>query len=486
MSPDRRTLLSAGLVSARLVSARLGVTAALASRTGKATTPAQTESCDWSSAGNELSCDADDRAAVAHDFGNIVHRQPRAVLKPASAADIGRLIRRTSTLGLKVAARGQGHSTFGRPLTEGVVIEMGALSAIHQIRSDRIVVEAGATWERVLDVTLAQGLTPPVLTNYLGLSVGGTISVGGIGAGSSRQGMQTDHVLELDVVTGQGEELTCSPASNPGLFDAVRGGLAQCGLITRATLRLVRAPERVRRFQLLYPDLASLAADQRRALAEDRFDQLQGAILPDGAGGWRFQLEGALFYDRDLPPDDDAVFASLSSKRDSAVVTDLTYRALAFAKLEALLRSKGLWSNPHPWLFTFLRGDNAEQLAHEILDQLSSEEIGPLGRVTFYPMQTRAFGTPLVRLPDTSMVFPFNIVHFPASTDTAKVEQTVSKNRLLYDRIRLAGGVQYPVSAIPMAPEDWKDHFGSMWPRLCEAKRRCDPLNLLTPGYNLF
>jgi FAD/FMN-containing dehydrogenase len=97
--------------------------------------------------------------------------------------------------------------------------------------------------------------------------------------------MQTGNVLELNVVTGDGNELTCSPASNPDLFDGVRAGLGQCGIITRASLRLVRAPARVRRFQLSYRNLGALTADHRLVLTEQRFDQLQGAILPDGPGG---------------------------------------------------------------------------------------------------------------------------------------------------------------------------------------------------------
>lgn len=151
---------------------------------------------------------------------------------------------------------------------------------------------------------------------------------------SSRHGFQTDQVLELDVVTGEGVELSCSPTSHPELFDAVRAGLAQCAIIIRATLRLVRAPERVRRFQLSYPDLASLTADQRRVLEEARFDQLQGAVVPDGTGGWRYQLEAGVFYDGTMPPDDGALLAGLVDKRET--VSDLTFGedANAFAKLE--------------------------------------------------------------------------------------------------------------------------------------------------------
>ena len=165
-------------------------------------------------------------------------------------------------------------------------------------RPFHVVVDAGATWKNVLNATLKQGLTPPVLTNYLGLSIGGTLAVGGIGGSSSRYGMQTDNVLELDVVTGDGKELTCSATSNPDIFAGVLAGLGQCGVIMRATLGLVRAPERVRRFQLFYPSLSAVTADQRRSLTEQRFDQLQGAILPDPSGGWRYQLEAPCFTTR--------------------------------------------------------------------------------------------------------------------------------------------------------------------------------------------
>ena len=360
---------------------------------------------------------------------------------------------------------------------------MRRLNAIDEIYARRVVVGAGATWKSVLEATLRQGLTPPVLTNYLNLSVGGTLAVGGIGGTSSRFGMQTDHVLEFDVVTGDGLELTCSRDSNPDLFDAVRGGLGQCGIVTRATLALTRAPDRVRRYQLLYTDLASLVADQLRVLAEDRFDQLQGAIVPDGKGAWHYQLEGAVHYRSNSVPDDRVVLADLSDKRGASVVIDLTYRgdAVAFEKLEAMLRSKGLWSGPQPWLFTFLAGIDAERVAAELMRGLTVDDLGTFGRIT---LRTDAFHTPLARLPQDSVAFSFNVVR--VGTGKEKVEQFVSQNRALYEQIRRAGGVLYPVSAFPMSSEDWKLHFATRWPAFAEARRRYDPDNVLTPGYEVF
>jgi cytokinin dehydrogenase len=478
MTLNRRALLCAGV----------GVGAGLTSRAGAAMPASEAESCDRPAVGGEWSCDPKARSAAATDFGRIVSRTPRAIYRPTSRADIAGLLRWAAAHGLKVSARGQGHSIYGRALAEnGIVIEMSAMSAVGEVQPDRIVVEAGATWGAVLEATLKHGLTPPVLTNYLGLSIGGTIAIGGIGGSSSRHGLQTDHILDLDVVTGSGQELPCSASANPDLFDAVRAGLGQCGIVTRATLRLVPAPARVCRFQLFYSDLAALTADQRRALAEQRFDQLQGAVLPDAAGGWRYQLEGAVFHDGTVAPDDRGVLEGLADERSAAVVMDSTYRddMQAFAKVQQLLTSNGQWFHPQPWLLTFLRGSNAESVARAILDGLTSADIGPFGRVTYYPMSTTAVRTPLARLPDEAVVFSFNLIRIPASNDRAKSERMVAQNRMLYDRIRDAGGALYPVSAMPMSSDDWQRHFGSAWRALRDAMQQYNRANILTPGYGL-
>ena len=479
MTMNKRALLRSGFTAA----------ATLAARAAGVSTAAKADACEVPAVNGELSCDAHALAVAADDFGHIVHKRPQALLKPASVADIAGVLRWAGSRGLQVAARGQGHSTYGRSMADGgVVLDMSTMNTIHHVHSDRITVEAGATWSKVLSATLPRGLTPPVLTNYLELSVGGTLAVGGIGGTTFRYGMQTDNVIELSVVTGDGRELVCSASSNSDLFDAVRGGLGQCGVITRATIRLIRAPERVRRYHLCYPDLRSLTADQLAALAQGRFDYLQGSLLPDGAGSWQYQLEGVVFYDRDAAPDDKRVLAGLSDRRAAAEISDLTYveDVNAFARLENLLRTNGQWFNPHPWFLTFLRGSNAEQVASAILQGLTNEDVGPFGRITYYPTLTKSLSTPLLRVPDESVAFPFNLLRVPASNAAAKAEQMVAKNRVLYERIRSAGGILYPVSAFPMSTNDWKEHFGPKWPLLVEAKRRYDPHMTLTPGYNAF
>ena len=436
----------------------------------------------------ELSTDPAALSEAADDFGHVIHRAPRYVLQPASVADISAVVAWAASQGLKVAARGEGHANYGRSMApDGVVIDMGTLSTIHSVEPERMVVDAGAKWSAVIDAALARGLTPPVLTAYNELSVGGTLSVGGIGGMSHLYGMQTDNVLELDVVVADGRELTCSATRNPDLFDAVRAGLGQVGIITRATLRLMPAPERVRRYQLFYPDQATLTADQRKVLDDGRFQHVQGAFQPNGSGGWRFQLEGGVFYTAS-EPDDGKVLAGLSDGRASAVIVDLSYadHLNAFAVPEAMLRGNGQWFNPHPWFLTFLPDSAAASLAAEVRDQLTADGLGPFGQVVCYPMTTDALRTPLLRIPEGSVMFPFNLIRLPATNDPAAIEQMIAQNRAFYERVRAIGGVLYPVTAMAMSKDDWQAHFGSSHSLLAGAKATYDPRHIFTPGYEVF
>ena len=86
---------------------------------------------DFPSFDGVLLLDDASRAAAADDFGHLVHRQPLAVLKPGSVNDVVELVRFARRNGIKVAARGQGHSTQGQAQVEaGVVVDMSTLATI--------------------------------------------------------------------------------------------------------------------------------------------------------------------------------------------------------------------------------------------------------------------------------------------------------------------------------------------------------------------
>ncbi|KAF2592479.1 hypothetical protein F2Q70_00045478 [Brassica cretica] len=231
-----------------------------------------------------------DLASVSSDFGMLKSpEEPLAVLHPSSAEDVARLIRTAygSATAFPVSARGHGHSINGQASTgrNGVVVEMSH----RNIRTPEPLVEpeemyvdvwGGELWVDVLKKTLEHGLAPKSWTDYLYLSVGGTLSNAGISGQAFHHGPQISNVLELDVVTGRGEVMRCSEEENTRLFHGVLGGLGQFGIITRARISLEPAPQRTMeefRVRHEFSSTTSVSLDSRyvkaaRCLLEEVID----------------------------------------------------------------------------------------------------------------------------------------------------------------------------------------------------------------------
>lgn len=436
----------------------------------------------------ELRFDHPTRATVATDFGHLIHRTPLGVLFPASEDDVAATIRWAAATDRPFTPKGRSHSVFGRSaVAGGIVCDMSALDGVVDLQPDRITVGAGASWRDVVAATLPVGQTPPVLPEYLDLSVGGTLVVGGIGGTTSRYGAQSDNVLQLKVVTGHGSKITCSPNENSDMFDAVRAGLGQVGVITQATLRLVAAPSRVHHIQLFYADLAAMVNDQRVLTAESRFDSLQGAIVPGPDGGWTFRLDAAK-YECDGSPEDTSLLRDLSDDSSKRQQRTLGYFDFInrFADLEEVLRANGQWLLPHPWLTTFVGDSHVEAVVAEELDRTTASDLGPFGQIVLSAVRPHAVKCPLLRLPSDDLCFAFNFIRVPNTDSADEANRMVDANKAIYERIRDAGGTLYPVSALPMTRLEWQRHFGSAFARLEDAKNRFDPQNTLTPGYEIF
>lgn len=434
-----------------------------------------------------LRVDATSLQQAADDFGHIVHRTPVAVLEPGSIEDIARVVRYARQHGLKVAMRGQGHATFGQAQAQGgIVVDASTLATIHSIDDDRAVVDAGVLWADVVNAAYAKGLTPPVLTDYLGLSVGGTLGLGGIGGTAGHFGAQVDNVLELEVVTGRGKIETCSPERQPLLFEAALAGLGQCALIVRATVRLVPARTNATVFSLFYSDIGTYVRDQRTLLADGRFDYLEGQVVPASSGpGFQYMIEAATFFTPPEAPDPSVLFAGLSDNAAARQSTSKSYIDFVFRiePLVGFLKSVGAWYTPHPWFAVFVPVSKVEQYVGDIVASLTMADSGG-GPILFYPFRRELLQRPLMRVPSEDF-FTFNLLRF-APPDSAVVDAMLAQNRALYEKAVLAGGAQYPLGSIPLTPADWRAHFGCVYEFLEDAKERFDPDDVLTPGQGIF
>jgi FAD/FMN-containing dehydrogenase len=438
----------------------------------------------------KLLFDDADLAAASDDFGHIVHRRPWAVLQPGDVDDVVAMVRFCDEQRITVAARGEGHGTYGQAQAAGgLVIEMATLDAI-TVGTDTVAVQAGARWSAVLQATLAHQLTPPVLADYLELSVGGTLSVGGIGGMSPHFGAQVDNVVELEVVTGGGDRVVCSAGRNPDLFHATLAGLGQCAVLVRATLRLAPAPSQVRHYILYYPSVDALTADQRLVQADGRFSFVEGEaqLNPDGPG-WLYYLEAGAYFDS-VPPDDQALIGDLHYERGTEQIGTLGYYDFLdrLAPAVAFLESTGEWYDPHPWWNMFLPGSATDGFVSGVMAQLTEADIGASGVILLYPVRRELLRMPLLRVPDEPVIFLFSVLRTAAPDlgGALSASAMVQDNRALFERARDLGGQEYPIGSIPMTPGDWRRHFGPQWPFLVAARRRYDPRGILTPGQGIF
>jgi FAD/FMN-containing dehydrogenase len=443
---------------------------------------------DFAEFGGKLVFDDMSRQAAADDFGHIVHQLPAAVLNPTSIEDVVKMVRFANRRGVKLAMNGNSHSCFGHAQAEnGVVIQSGGLKAIHGIDANTAHVDAGVTWGELVKATLARGLTPPVLPEFQDLSVGGTLSLGGLGGASHRLGAQVDHVLQLEVITGAGELLTCSVNHNRQLFDSLLAGFGQSALIVRATIRLVPAPTHVMVQNLVYRDLGTYLADALRAAQDERFDHQLGRVSFEAEGRPAFRLEAGRFYSEPSKPD---LADAMAGFRFTEAMKPVTYTYWDYLNQRpAVVRPAKGWYLPHATLYLFLPVSEIEGFLNRMLgtpSEYAGARIPAL--LGIYPLNTRHFTRPLFQVPKGGeQFFALYLFRTAPADDPGSISAMVGTNRTLYERALAAGGTQYPVTAVPLTPSDWREHFGAeAWKILSSAKRQYDPKNVLTPGPGIF
>lgn len=175
------------------------------------------------------------------DFGRLVHRVPRVVVLAEREDQAVHALTLARERGLPLAIRGAGHSCHGQTLTTGVALVNvpGRADRPRLLEHDHVEVSARSRWREVEAFLTARGRSVPVLADYLDLSVGGTLSVGGYGAESVALGAQVDHVERLRLILPDGRGLWCSADEHSEPFAYAMAGLGCVGVIERVVVRTV-------------------------------------------------------------------------------------------------------------------------------------------------------------------------------------------------------------------------------------------------------
>lgn len=431
---------------------------------------------------------------VSGDFGRMVVRVPRAVVRPASTKDVAAVLRYGNRHGITISTRGAAHSQSGQALNEGgILLDMTSLNKILALdpNAPSLRGQAGVLWSEVVQQVAGDHWIPPVLTNNLNVTLGGTISVAGLGVASHRYGTQADQCIELEVVTATGDIVRCSQEENSELFHCVRAGLGQFGVITEVTLRLRKAHPRVRTYFLLYDDLPALMKDARQVMSDGRFDYLESWCVPCPQGFRKADGQKQAFAQWFYPLHLTAEFAA-EAPRNEKLLADLSFyrhvhtedgTLVEFANrlenLFALWKRSGYWATAHPWMETILPWEAAGPYISQVLANFPPPALGG-GHVLLWPCRGTGSQPPLFQFPRRDFVMGFGIL---PGIPIEFAADAVARLNLASDLSIAAGGKRYLSGLISFDQARWRAHFGERWADLVRWKNRYDPKHLLNPGF---
>ena len=182
-------------------------------------------------------------------------RLPLAVVLPGSTEEVAAVMKYCRDAGVNIVARGAGTSLAGGaiPQEDAIVLGLSKMSRILEVNyADRYArVQAGVTNLSISEAVMADGyFYAPDPSSQLACTIGGNIGMNSGGAHCLKYGVTTNNILGVTLVTLDGEIIQLGgahlDAGGLDLLGLMIGSEGQLGIVTEATVRLLRAAEGAR------------------------------------------------------------------------------------------------------------------------------------------------------------------------------------------------------------------------------------------------
>ncbi len=256
--------------------------------------------------------------------------RPRIVVLPKTTAEVAAVVRLARAHGLPIVPRGAGTGLSGGalPIAGGIVVGLARMNAILAVDLEnmRVRLQPG-----VANLAVSRHVAPhgyyyaPDPSSQAICSIGGNVAENSGGAHCLKYGFTTNHVLEVTLVTADGEVATIGSAvvDPPGydLLGVVVGSEGMLGIVTEAVVRILRAP---RSTCTLFATFAS-TADAGAAVSEivargivpaaiEMMDALAIEAIVAATGlDWPLDAGAALLVDVDGPAAETSHTAGLAA-----------------------------------------------------------------------------------------------------------------------------------------------------------------------------
>jgi FAD/FMN-containing dehydrogenase len=213
--------------------------------------------------GDRLLMNGDPGFAAARRVWNAaVMRQPAAIAKCRTTAEVALAVTVARDNGRPLSVRAGGHDWAGRALLHGgLVVDLTGMRGVTvDPAGRRAVAGGGATATDLLGAAAPYDLVTP--TGVVGsVGMAGLTTVGGYGPLVGRYGLALDNLAGAEVVLADGTTVWAGPDGDTDLWWALRGGGGNFGVVTRLAYRLHELPA-VLTAMLMFP-----AADAGPVLA---------------------------------------------------------------------------------------------------------------------------------------------------------------------------------------------------------------------------
>ena len=180
---------------------------------------------------------------------------PELVVLPASTDEVQVVVRACRREKVPFVARGAGTGLSGgaTPVAGGVVVSLSRMNRILEIdlASQRVVAEPGVTNLEITRAVAADGFFyAPDPSSQQVCTIGGNVAENSGGAHCLKYGFTAHHVTGLTLVLPDGDVVELGGKAldpdGPDLLGIVVGSEGTLGIVTRVTLRIVRAPQAIR------------------------------------------------------------------------------------------------------------------------------------------------------------------------------------------------------------------------------------------------
>ena len=195
-----------------------------------------------------------DLTAWEQDWRRRARGKARAVVRPATTAEVAAVVRACAEAGVPIVPQGgnTGLAVGSIPDASGtqILLSLSRMAAVRAVDADNLTmtVEAGCVLQNLQDVAEKAGLLFPLSLAAEGsCTIGGNLATNAGGTQVVRYGNTRDLCLGLEVVTAQGEVwngLKGLRKDNTGydLRDLFIGSEGTLGIITAATMKLYPRP----------------------------------------------------------------------------------------------------------------------------------------------------------------------------------------------------------------------------------------------------